>query len=196
MTGKKKHGTTNLLSRPRHNTAQPIPQPRIVGGPNINHNEKYMLDLFSEPIDWFKSIMPLTPSDNKEDVAHIDAIRDGTPFCVSNWRGYTNAKAELAGAGYEGREYQGKWIPFTDHGLFWVLGLITLDGRAPHQTMERRMKPQSVKRTSGNDCLTQCLRPNPVLKWKLFRRFFGGQDPTTAPPKREKCPNYNNYSLF
>ena len=193
---KKKRSSTNLLSEPRHNTAQPIPQPRIVGGPNIDHIKRYKLNLQSAPVDWFKSIMPLTPSDNKEDLADIDAIGDGTLFCVSNWRGYTNFKAEIAGAGYEGREYASKWILFSDHDLFQMLGLITLDGVAPHQTMERRMKPQSVERTSGNDRLAQCLGPNPVLKWKLFRRFFGVQDPTTAPPKREKCPNYKNHSLF
>ena len=55
--------------------------------------------MLSEPLNWFRSCMPLYPSDNLEDFKSIGAIGNGTTkFSVSNWRGYTNLKVEMAGA--------------------------------------------------------------------------------------------------
>jgi hypothetical protein len=108
-------------------------------------------------MDWFTSILPLTPDQNKEDLDNIDPIESptGTKFCVSNWRAYLNSKADMAGAGYEGREYQNRWVPFTDMILFQMLGLLALDGIAPSPQMEMKCKPQSVEPSHGNDRVTE-----------------------------------------
>ena len=108
----------------------------------MRHIKKYGLGLGSHAMKWFTSIMPLTPDQNLEDLEDVDPVEDGkgTKFCVSNWRGYLNSKADMAGAGYEGREYENRWIPFTDKILFQMLGLITLDGVSPSPQMEMKCK--------------------------------------------------------
>ena len=185
------------LSRYDQDRALPVPQPRTLGGPNTKHLQRYSLGLKSHPMDWFTSLMPLTPDMNKEEIDEVDAVGDGkSKFCVSNWRAYLNSKAEMASAGYEGREYEGKWIPFTDQDVQHFLGAITLDGLAPSPQMESKFKPQSVDKTQGNDRLAICMGPGAGLKWRLFRKFFGVQDPHTTPPKRADCPNYKCDSLF
>ena len=185
------------LSREDQDRTKPVAQPRTLGGPNIVHLKRYGLGPFSHPMDWFTSLMPLTPEMNKEEISEIDAIGDGkTKFCVSNWRSYLNSKAEMAGAGYEGHEYQGKWKPFTDEDVQHMLGAITLDGLAPSPQMESKFKSQSVDPTQGNDRVANCIGPNAGLKWRLFRKFFGVQDPHTTAPKRADCPNYKCHSIF
>ena len=88
----------------------------------------------------------------------MDAIGDGeTKFCAANWRGYTNLKAEMAGAGHKSGEYEGELTPMTNVDLFQMLGLITLDGVSPQTMMSRRVRPQCAERTCGNDLLAQCL---------------------------------------
>ena len=100
---KKNNRNPNKLLEPRKNKEEQIPQPRVVVGPNSDHIIRYELDTFSEPLDWFCSLVPLYPDDNLEDLKYVDAIGDSkTKFCVSNWRGYTNLKAEMAGSGHKG----------------------------------------------------------------------------------------------
>ena len=113
----------NRLSPTRKGKPQRIPEPRVKGGPNMDHIDHYGLDLLSEPLDWFRSYMPLYPSDNLEPLEVIDAIGDcRTKFCVANWCTYTNVKAMMAGAGEKGGEYEGEWVPFTYVSFFsnWV----------------------------------------------------------------------------
>ena len=62
--------------------------------------------------------------------------------------------------------------------------------------MDNKIRPHSVDKTQGNDALAECIGPNAGLKWQLFRKFFGCQDPLTIAPPREKCPNYKCHSLF
>jgi hypothetical protein len=156
---------TNSLGEERNNRKKRIPKPRTKGGPNTDHLTKYGLDLLSDPLDWFRSLMPLYPSDNLEDFESIDAIGDGTTmFSVSNWRAYTNTKAEMACAGHKGGEYEGRWTPLTNVDLFQMLGVMTLDGVAPATMMRRRMQPQSAERTCGNDRLAACIEPNFMVK--------------------------------
>ena len=88
------------LSPDAKNKPRRIPKPRVKGGPNVKHIERYGLDLDSEPLDWFRSFMPLYEEDNLEPLDEIDAIGDrSTKFCVQNWTTYTNQKAAFAGAG-------------------------------------------------------------------------------------------------
>ena len=69
------------FSPPDKNKPKRIPQPRVKGGPSAKHVECYKLDTLSEPLDWFRSFMPLFPEDNLEPLNDIDAIGDGvTPF--------------------------------------------------------------------------------------------------------------------
>ena len=194
---RKKKSRRQSISDERHGREKRVPQPRVHGGPNVDHLRKYGLDLFSKPLDWFRSIMPLYPGDNLEDLKSINAIGDGaTKFCVSNWRGYTNTKAQMAGAGEKGCEYEGQWTEMTNVDLFQMLGLITLDRVAPQMQMQRRLRPQSAERTCGNDLLTKCLGPNSLRKWVMFKKYFGIQDPITTPPPRKQCPNYKCDSTF
>ena len=90
------------FSPPDKNKPKRIPQPRVKGGPSTKHLQRYKLDTHLEPLNWFRSFMPLFPEDNLEPLDEIDAIGDGeTPFCVANWTKYTNTKAVFMGAGDE-----------------------------------------------------------------------------------------------
>ena len=188
---------SGTLTPQNRNKSGRIPQPRVKGGPNIDHLKKHGLCLLSDPLDWFRSVTPLYPSDNLEELEDIDAIGDATTkFCVSNWRGYTNMKAEMCGAGQKGGVYEKEWSPMTNVDLFQMLGLMTLDGVAPQTQMRRRVRPESVERTCGNDLLAKCLGKNAGRRWQMFKKFFGVQDPTTNPPPRKSCPNYKCDSAF
>ena len=75
-----------MLSLP-HKAAQvePTYTTRTEGGPNMEHIKRYGLGLHSHPLDWFTSLVPLTPDANLEPLEECDAIGDEkTKFCVSN----------------------------------------------------------------------------------------------------------------
>ena len=160
------------LVSPPHMAArvQPKFNPRTDGGPNMEHICRYGLGLHSAPIDWFTSLVPLTPDANLEPLHECDAIGDGkTKFCVSNWRAYTNSKADVAGAGYQGWTYGGRWKQFSDQDIQKCLGFLTLDGCAPSFRYQKRCRPQKASRTVGNDEIARCLGPNAALMIQLFR---------------------------
>ena len=62
------------LGNARNNKPKRISQPREKSRPNMDHINRYMLDLFSEPLDWFRSFMPLYESNNLEPLEVIDTI--------------------------------------------------------------------------------------------------------------------------
>ena len=131
---KRKRRKTGLLSRPDMAArVEPVTYTtRNEGGPNMEHIQRYGLGLHSHPMDWFTSLVPLTPDANLEPLEECDAIGDQkTKFCVSNWRAYLNSKADRAGAGYQGWTYEGRWRQFSDRDVHKCLGTITLDSVAP-----------------------------------------------------------------
>ena len=180
------------ISGPRNvGRTERTPQIRTEGGPNMAHVKRCGLGLHSLPMDWFVSLVPLTPADNLYSLEECDAIGDGkTKFCASNFTRYTNLKAELVGAGEPGRIYEGRWKPFTDRTTNQCLGLLTLDGLCPVHQMRRRVVSQKQSKLCGNDEIARIMGPNAALTWQLFRTIFACQDPLVIPPPREECPNY------
>ena len=93
------------LSKAADGKPKRILQLREKGRPNMDHINRYMLDLFSEPLDWFQSFMPLYESDNLKPLEVIDTIGDGqTKFCVANWCRYVHQCQ-----GDDGRRWRERW---------------------------------------------------------------------------------------
>ncbi len=71
-----------------------------------------------------------------------------------------------------------------------------LDGLNPSPRLAQKMQPQSRDKTQGNNFIARNMGKNADLRLKLFRHFFGCQDPTTIPPKKQECPNFKVDSFF
>jgi hypothetical protein len=58
---------------------------RVMGGPSAAFLKKHGLDEYSHPMDWWTSLMPLTPADNKEDTYEVNVKGDRvSKFSVAN----------------------------------------------------------------------------------------------------------------
>lgn len=193
--GRKKAGRKQVS--PTHKTRRSKVEPRVLGGPNDDFLNKYKLDENSHPVHWLNAILPMFPYDNLEDVKDIDVTNDGkTKFSISMWTGYTNKKASFENAGEPGHIYAGKWKDFTTKEIATIIGTYILDSVNPSPRLSQKMQPQSRDKTQGNDFISRNVGSNPELCHKLFRHFFGCQDPTTIPPKKEDCPNFKVDSFF
>ena len=185
--------------RRQHYNSDPLPksEPRVEGGPNGDFIKKHNLDEHSHPMDWFVSLMPLTQKDNKESIGDIDVTGDGrTKFAMSNWSKYTSVKAAMADAGEPGHIFAGKYKPLTTDDIRRQVGVYILDGVAPTPQLKDKMKSQSRARTHGNDFVAKHVGPNSELKHKIFRHFFGCQNPMTIPPAKKTCPNFKVDEFF
>ena len=74
-----------------------------MGGPCSDHIKLYGLDEHSHPMDWFSSIVPMTPNKNLHD-ASVPNVRGNfkTKFAFANWVAYSNMKAMMVNAGAGG----------------------------------------------------------------------------------------------
>ncbi len=107
-SGRKKNSRKSLS--PTNNARNVKTSQRERGGPYSDFLKKYKLDENSHPIHWLNAILPLTPTDNLEDVSKANVTEDGkTKFSVSMWTAYNNKKALFENAGEPGHIYAGKW---------------------------------------------------------------------------------------
>ncbi len=70
-----------------------------------------------------------------------------------------------------------------------------LDRLSPSPQLQSKMQPQLKGITQGNDFIAWNIVKNGEKCHKVFRHFFGCQEPTTLAPKKEQCPNYK-YSEY
>jgi hypothetical protein len=171
--------------------------PRVLGGPNVDFVKRYGLDETSHPMDWFTAFMPLTPDMNQEDPAAANVKGDRTTkFAVSNWTGYSNAKAMLCNAGERGHIFAGKFKPFKNEDILQMLAVYIIDGLAPSPQIVQKMQDQERQPTHGNDRIAAVIGPGWQQKYRSFRHFFATQDPLTTPPPKKQCPNFKVDELF
>ena len=162
-----------------------------MGGPSAAFLKKHGLNEFSHPMDWWTSIMPLTPADNLEDAYAANVKGDRvSKFSVANWCSYTNTKASIVNAGEPGHIFSGKYKPFSIRGFFQMIGVYIVDGLSPTPELTRKMQPQSKERTHGNDFIAQHIGTGYQQMYCTFQNFFACQDPLTTPPPAQECPNY------
>ena len=104
--------------------------------------KRYGLTSSSHPMDWFTSLMPMTPDDNKEDAVAANVKGNNTTkFAVSNWMAYSNTKAILCNAFKPGSIYSGKFKPFSTKDVMQMIGIYILDGIAPSPQVAQTMQP-------------------------------------------------------
>jgi hypothetical protein len=135
-------------------------KPRVLGGPNIDFLQRYGLDEASHPMDWFTAFMPMTPDMNCEDAAAANVKGDRTTkFAVSNWTGYSNAKAMLCKAGDPGHIFAGKFKPFKNEDIMQMLAVYIIDRLAPSPQLVQKMQDQEHQPTHGNDRIVAVIGP-------------------------------------
>ena len=128
-------------------------EPRVLGGPNMDFPTRYSLDENSHPMDWFTAFMPMTPDMNREDAAAANVKGDRTSkFAVSNWTGYSNAKAMLCNAGTPGHIFAGKFRPFSNQDIMSMTGVVyIIDSLTPSPQLTQKMQSQIHQPTHRND---------------------------------------------
>jgi hypothetical protein len=148
-------------------------------------------------MDWFLAFMPMTTSVNKEDPAAANMKGDRTTkFAVSNWTGYSNAKAMLCNAGEQGSIYAGKFKPFKNKDVSAMLCVYIINGLAPSPQLTQKMQDQERQPTHGNDRIAAVIGPGWQQKHRSFRHFFASQDPIMTAPPNKQCPNFKVDELF
>ena len=125
---RKKTSTTKLAPRKYE-------QPIKTLIPNIKFVEKYHLDEFSSPVDWFQAFIPKSPK-------KVESNR----LCIQKWCQLTNMKAELDFAG--NKEFGGflyKFVPFTLREIEQYLAMYMIQGLNPSPQLKLKSKSQSVE---------------------------------------------------
>ena len=81
----------------------PEPKPQVKGGANSDFLRKHGFDEHSHPMDWFNTLLTVTPEDNLENPAVANVKGDKkSKLLISTWSAYSNAKASLTNAGDKG----------------------------------------------------------------------------------------------
>ena len=148
--------------------------------PNIKFVQKYHLDEFSHPADWFRAFIPESP-------------RKGDPntSCVQKWCQFTNMKAELDFAGQ--KEFGGlsyKFNPFTPREIEQHLAMYMIQGLNPSPQLKMKSKCQSNEPIQGNDLIFRCIGDNFDKRHKQFKRYFAVQHPYLPIPDTNTHPNW------
>ena len=150
--------------------------PMTDGRPNPDFMLKHGLTHESHPADIFYAFLPT--HSNERDVMSISKIRT-----------WTNAKAQLMGAGPGGHQYP-TFEPFSMDEIRQFLGLFMMHGLAPSPQLDMKMKSQSQNPINGNDLCHRVFGNNAALRLKQFKAFFALQDPLKDTPPRDEAPNH------
>ena len=147
---------------------------RKQGRANPEFLKKHKLTEFSQPQEWFSSLLPdkRQPNDSK----HIISIAD--------WTSYTNKKALIANAGQEGGMYP-DFKPFSPKWIKQFIGLYILHGLSPSPQVKMKFKPQHEDPINGNDLCAEVFGSNGGKEHKYFKAFFGCQDPMLPLPQKK-----------
>jgi hypothetical protein len=119
-----------------------------------------------------------------------------TKFAMSNWTGYSNAKAMLCNAGEHGHIFAGKFKLFKNKDIMQMLCVYIIEGLAPSLQLVQNMQSQDRQPTHGNNRIADVLGPGWQQKHRSFWHFFATQDPLTMPPPKKQCSNVKVNKLF
>ena len=161
------------------NTGEPLLQEAIheKGRPKWSFLKQNKLTVESHPAEWFLALLP----ESKKSFHHHSVVT------MEQWTMFTNLKAILAQAGsavYKGFE------PFTTADTKRNIGLLILHGLAPSPRMSYKFKDQDTDPVNGNDFVKDSFGKNSEKKWKMWKLFFGVQDPRKATPTKKTHPNW------
>ncbi len=155
-------------------------KPRVLGGLNINFLQQYSLDKTSHPMDWFTAFMPMTSNMNQKDLAAAN-VKDNqtTKFAVSNWMGYSNAKATLCNAREHGHIFVGKFKPYKNEDIMQMLAIYIIDGLIPSPQLVQKMQDQEHQPTLGNGRIAAVIGPG----WQQSTDLSGTSSPPRIPSR-------------
>jgi hypothetical protein len=161
------------------NTNEPVLHTEIHenGRPKWSFLKENNLTVDSHPAEWFFSLLP-------EKKKHFHPVNVAT---MEGWTMYSNLKAMLAQAGtsiYKGFE------PFTTADTKRYIGLMMLHGLAPSPRMSYKFRSQASDPVNGNDLVSESFGKNAEKRLKMWKLFFGVQDPRKATPSRKTHPNW------
>ena len=63
----------------------------------------------------------------------------------------------MAGAGLEGKIYEGKFKGFTTRSICQMMGTYFIDGLNPSPRLTQKMRSQKVDKVHGNDFIAGCI---------------------------------------
>jgi len=147
------------------------------GRPKWNFLVQNTLTEDSHPAEWFFSLVP-----EKKKSHHPPNVAT-----MEQWTMYTNLKAMLAEAGtaiYKGFE------PFKTEDTKKFIGLLMLHGLAPSPRISFKFQDQITDPVNGNDLVKESFGKNAEKKYKMWRLFFGIQDPRKDTPSKKTHPNW------
>jgi len=102
---------------------------------------------------------------------------------------WTNLKATLAGAGWNGSCYY-DFKPFTALELRQHFGLYILNGLSPSPRVEKKLNPQRKDPVHGNNFAFNSFGPNAECRHRHFKAFLAFQNPAIETPSRSRYPNW------
>jgi hypothetical protein len=160
-------------------TGEPLLQDAIheKGRPKWSFLKQNKLTVESHPAEWFLALLPET----KKHFHHHSVVT------MEQWTMFTNLKAMLAEAG--SAVYKG-FQPFSTADTKKFIGLLMLHGLAPSPRISYKFKDQGMDPVNGNDFVKESFGTNAEKKWKMWKLFFGIQDPRKATPSKKTHPNW------
>jgi hypothetical protein len=147
------------------------------GRPKLSFLKQNNLTKDSHPAEWFFSLVP-----EKKKSYHPPNVAT-----MEQWTMYTNLKAMLAEAGC--KIYQG-FEPFKTEDVKRFIGLMMLHGLAPSPRMSYKFRDQETDPVNGNDLVKESFGKNSEKKYKMWKLFFGIQDPRKETPSKKTHPNW------
>lgn len=148
---------------------------RKKGRPTMNFLEKNRLTVHSHPAQWIEALLPTSS-------------RNPNAVTLDQWTMFTNMKAFLAQAGHN--IYQGIFQPFTTTETKRFLGLLLLHGLSPSPQISYKFQTQEQNPVNGNDLVSLVFGSSAEKRYKMWKTFFGVQDPRKEVPSTKTHPNF------
>jgi hypothetical protein len=188
--------------RPKHNYAEKWDRPpfqgsahgqeRLKGRANDAFLKAHNLDQHSSPVEFAEAFIPMfkaktaaKPNPRKDPVIAVKN-QHGRHFSMEEAARVTNIRAERAFVGEA--TYKDKWEgPFSVKEIRQWLGLWVLNGISPSPSLDKKFDRNDM--ANFNPFVNaNFVAGSPVTRLKIFRAYFGMQDPDKPVPERKSSP--------
>jgi hypothetical protein len=188
--------------KPKHNYAEKWDRPpfqgsahgkeRLKGRANDAFLKAHNLDQHSSPVEFAEAFIPMfkaktamKPNPKKDPVIDVQN-QHGRHFSMEEAARVTNIRAERAFVGEA--TYKNKWEgPFSVKEIRQWLGLWVLNGISPSPSLDKKFDRNDM--ANFNPFVnSNFVAGSPVTRLKIFRAYFGMQDPDKPVPERKSSP--------
>jgi hypothetical protein len=167
-------------------------QERVKGRANDAFLKAHNLDKDSSPVEFAEAFLPMfkatkapVPNPREDPVIKVKNLH-GRFFSMEEAARVTNIRAERAFVGEATYKY--KWEgPFSVKEIRQFLGLYVMNGLGPSPSLDKKFD-RSDMANFNPFVMSNIVSGSPITRLKIFKAYFGIQDPDKEVPPRKDSP--------